>query len=268
MDVYLTISSSEPSSSFMEINGPESSNSVIFSLKNFHNPKSISLGVTGDEIPNIQYLESLPSMTMVTLVTGDGDTVTIMKIIQDKFLVHIPVNFAQNFLNSSPSVPAGVYAYDMLRTEAGFPRSGIDVKSTESPIKASLSALVDVGKVRSKIVFGHERISNELLKGAPVRRVGLVASKYVHAGCKVLSSPHRFPIGEITSCAWSPKRGKRMCQAYIKSEYLAPGTQVLVNVPMEVPETVDWRFRKRIEKQRGLQNVFRKLVDAEIVPLS
>jgi glycine cleavage system aminomethyltransferase T len=95
--------------------------------------------------------------------------------------------------------------------------------------------------------------------------VGLVASKYIYGGCRILSAPHRHPIGEVTSCAWSPLLQRRVCQALIKPEFAVSDNPVLVTVPQEVPESIDARFKRRITKQGSLQNVFRKLVPARVV---
>ena len=151
--------------------------------------------------------------------------------------------------------------------EQGEVRPGIDVTSDVcSPVRASLGSKIDLKKVREKVLFGHDRINRELAGHAKVPfRVGIVADQYVYGGCKLLSSPHRFPVGELTSCAWNPALQKRVCQGYIKPEFAVAGTQVLVNVPSAVPEAIDVRFKKRIAKQGAFQNVFRKLVGAKVI---
>jgi hypothetical protein len=228
------------------------------------NTPSITLGESGDKLPSVTYLDALPAMTVVTT-----DELIIRRKF-DHFLVSTSEDFCDYFLkslvDSSNVICGGAYALDMLRMERGTPRPEIDIPSaTSSPVRTSLLWSVDQKKVREQTLFGHERISKELLRGTTHARIGLVANKYIYGGCKLLSSPHRHPIGEVTSCTWSPLLNKRVCQAYVKPEYAVKGNPVVVNVPLSVPESISPRFRRRIVKQGALQNVFRKLVSAEIV---
>lgn len=248
------------SGSVLSLMGPEAGDQLITALKELE-IESASLGMSGDKLPSMDYIRDLPSMTYVTC----GDDISIIRTSLDHFL--ISVQPGENALLPALETPlGGVYALDMLRMEQGLPRSGIDIPpASTSPIRASLSHSVDQQKVREKCLFGHERISSELLRGVSHRRVALVASKYVYSGCRILSSPHRYPVGEVTSCAWSPILNQRVCQAYVKPEYAREGNPVLVNLPHSVPDNLDYRFKKRITKQGNLQNVFRKLVNAKIV---
>ena len=248
------------SGSVLSLMGPEASEQLITGLKNL-GIESASLGMSGDQLPSVNYIRDLPNMTYVTC----ADAISIFRTSLDHFLISLPPR--ENALLPALKTPlGGVYALDMLRMEQGLPRSGIDIPpASTSPIRASLSHTVDQQKVREKCLFGHERISSELLRGVSHRRVALVASKYVYSGCRILSSPHRYPVGEITSCAWSPILNQRVCQAYVKPEYAREGNPVLVNLPHSVPDNLDYRFKKRITKQGNLQNVFRKLLNAKIV---
>ena len=188
----------------------------------------------------------------------------ITRLPNDRFLIALLGEEGKEFIQALGPF-GGSYALDILRMESGDIRPGSDIPPLTTPIAASLRHLVDQRKVREKILFGHERIAKELLKEPPHKRVGLVASKYVYAGCRILSAPHRAPIGEITSCAWSPVLKKRVCQAYIKPEFAIEHNPVLINIPHEIPESIEYRFRRRIVKQGNLQSVFRRLIPATVV---
>ena len=211
-------------------------------------------------IPPHAHLSELPSMCTIST-----NFLEITRLIGDQFILSFRENEeSASFLNSLAPF-GGAYALDMLRMESGEIRASSDIPASTTPISASLSHLVDQRKVRERILFGHERIAKELLKQPTHRRVGIVASKYAYAGCRILSAPHRAPIGELTSCAWSPLLKKRVCQAYIKPEYAVENNPVLINLPHEIPESIDYRFRRRIVKQGNLQSVFRRLIPAKVV---
>jgi glycine cleavage system aminomethyltransferase T len=220
-------------------------------------------GQTTISFPDISYLPHMPAMSFVKI----GKGCTVIKH-YDHFLVITGPNGSDFFFKDIKKkfTLGGVYALDMLRMETGTVRPDVDCPSAStSPVKASLAHLVDQKKVREQILFGHQRISAELLRGCSHKRVALVASKYVYGGCKILSAPHRHVIGETTSCAWNVKLKKRVCQAYVKAEFAVAGNAVFVNLPLEVPESLEHRFKRRIVRQGAFRTVFRKLVPANIV---
>jgi glycine cleavage system aminomethyltransferase T len=261
MDVIVTPCSF---STVLSLYGPKSSEFLATTFNSLGGPE-FTLGQSGDPLPSINFLRSLPPMTLCwTQALG----VSILKKV-DHYIIAIPTEIKDVLLKAlagSGVQCGGVYALDMLRMEQGVPRPQVDVPpASSSPLKAGMLWAVDQKKVRERVMFGHDRISQELLKGTSHRRVGLVSEKYVYGGCKLLSAPHRHPIGEITSCAWNPILKKRVCQAYVKPEYAVSGNPLLVNVPLAVPESLNFRFKRRIARQGALQNVFRKLVNARIV---
>lgn len=253
-------------SAILSLIGPSAGALLVEALAGLH-PESVTIGEESASLPSLAYLQALPAFTTVSVNLSNEQRIGIYRK-SDRFLLVLELSpeTIEFFVNSLEAVPAGVYALDMVRMERGEPRSGIDIPASQtSPIKASLSHLVDNEKVRQHIVFGHDRLSKEQLKNVSHRRVGLVASKYVYGGCRILSAPHRHPIGEITSCAWSPVANARVCQAMIKPEFAVDGNPVIVTVPLAVPDTIDVSFQKRIVKQGSLQNVFRKLISAQVV---
>ena len=216
-------------------------------LLHFHGPSRLNL--LGDLLGQ-PHIAGMPAMCRIMLAQ------VVITNLTDHAIV-------SGLLPDARIVPGGAYALDMLRMEAGRPRPDLDIAG--SPITASLAWTLDQSKVREKFLFGHERIAREIIRGPKTKRVRIIAESYVYGGCAILSAPHRFPIGRVTSCTWSPERGKRMCQAIIKTEYCVENTSIFVNVPHAPPDTLEFRFRRRIAKQGNLQTVFRNLIPANVI---
>ena len=229
------------------------------------NAPSAIFGHQNLPLPSPEYLKHMLPMSFVTV---DPCGSIILKHLDHYLLVVFTAGQRLHEVLYNPDIlHGGVYALDMLRMETGTVRTDLDCPSVStSPVKASLTHMVDQKKVREKILFGHERISSDLLKGTSHKRVLIVASSYVYGGCKILSSPHRHVIGETTSCAWNPELKRRVCQAYIKTEYAVPENPILVNVPLAIPERIEYRFKRRIVRQGAFRTVFRKLIPALVRP--
>ena len=82
----------------------------------------------------------------------------------------------------------------------------------------------------SHLMFGWQKLFFQLAKGPKYRRVGLLLDGPGHAGCRLLSNPHRQPMGVITSSSWSPALGCRVAQAYVKPEYAKANKHVLLGL--------------------------------------
>jgi len=164
---------------------------------------------------------------------------------------------------------AGTHCLDILRMEGGHPRGGVDIApGLWSLVRASLAWTVDQAKLRSHLIFGHEKIFNHLGKGPSHRRVGFFADAYVHNGCRILSNPNRQLIGIVTSSVWSPYFRKRLCQGYVKPEYAKFNKDVLINVLYDLP--LDRMAPRRIKywiKQGDRRAGYRRLVPAKVTSL-
>ena len=235
--------------------GPDVGKSHLIDNDNFF------YSLNGEILPDKRFIQYMPSMSFLSVQEGG--------ILIKHFSHFLLIMKKEKALNSGllPKNFGGVYALDMLRMQAGAVRPDTDCPSAScSPIKASLAHLVDQKKVREKLLFGHERISADLLKGTSHKRILLIASKYVYGGCKILSAPHRHVVGETTSCAWNPELKKRVCQAYVKPEFAVPNNPLFVNVPFAIPERIEYRFKRRIVRQGAFRSSFRKLVPALVSP--
>eukprot|EP00933_Yihiella_yeosuensis_P078061 TRINITY_DN8915_c0_g2_i1.p1 TRINITY_DN8915_c0_g2~~TRINITY_DN8915_c0_g2_i1.p1 ORF type:complete len:247 (-),score=23.02 TRINITY_DN8915_c0_g2_i1:96-836(-) len=157
----------------------------------------------------------------------------------------------------------------MLRMEAGLPRVGADIPSGKiTPIRASLSWMLDQSKMRSHLMFGWQKLFFQLAKGPQFRRVGLLIDGPGHAGCRLLSNPNRQPIGEIASSAWSPALQCRVAQAYVRPEYAKSNKHVLVTVPYNLPvQKMRKRAIKHWMRSGALRSAYRRLVAACVVPM-
>jgi glycine cleavage system aminomethyltransferase T len=263
LDVHVT--ESRPSG-IVELRGPETVARLIEWFRRSEiNRVYLGSSEFGPLIPKLDFLTSQPHLSAVEFIDDGGGSISLIRHDDNKFTMTL--SDSSNLESLTSTFPlGGVYTLDMLRMEQGIPRAGVDIPvGKHSPVRAGLEQWIDMKKVREKILFGHVRIAKELLGGTTgFKRIQLVSSKYVYGGCRILSAPQRFPIGEITSCAWIPELKARVCHAQIKAEYAVPGTQVLVNIPNLIPEKINPKFKKRIVKQGNLQSVFRNLVVAHL----
>jgi aminomethyltransferase len=120
--------------------------------------------------------------------------------------------------------PAGMGAWDMLRTEGLEPRWGWDLNETIDPYQANLGELVH---------FGHDFVGKAALERlaatAPARvRVGLaLSSEVAHRGDAVLDAGG-VETGTITSSTHSPAMGGPVAMAYVSPAVSAVGTKLSV----------------------------------------
>jgi folate-binding protein YgfZ len=123
--------------------------------------------------------------------------------------------------------PVGFDALEILRIEAGVPRYGVDMDETNIVTEAGLDDAVSYTK---GCYTGQEIIARIHWRGHVAKRLaGLVFEdeKVVERGAKVLAADNK-EIGRTTSVTFSPRLGHRVALAYVKYDYLAPGTQTRV----------------------------------------
>lgn len=180
------------------------------------------------------------------------------------------LQLAEALLEDPLVQPAGAYCLDVLRMEAGLPRMGADIPpGTVTPVRASLAWTLDQSKMRNHLMFGWEKMFLQLAKGPTFRRVGLMLGGPAHGGCRILSNPHRQPIGQITTTAWSPRLQARIAQAYVKPEYARVNKQVLITVPYNLPmhKMRKQAIKKLMKQGPELRSSYRSLVAAIVMPL-
>lgn len=154
----------------------------------------------------------------------------------------------------------GYHAWDVLRMEAGLPKSGQEIKpGMGSPLKASLAWTVDQSKLRNHTLFGWERLFRQLARGPTYKLVGMIAEGPAHAGCCIFANVgvRRKAVGVVTSCLWSPHLGKRIAMGYVKPEYAQDQRAVEFNVLLDIP-TGEVIGSGRRRKEQEIQSLYPK----------
>ena len=133
--------------------------------------------------------------------------------------------------------PVGLEALDTLRIESGKPRFGVDMTEATIPVEANLADAISYTK---GCYVGQEVIARIDARGHVNRQlVGLLLGEtgLPDAGTR-LFSPDR-EVGWITSAAQSPAMQQTIALAYVRREFLEPGTTLQVRTDAgDVPSTV------------------------------
>jgi folate-binding protein YgfZ len=124
----------------------------------------------------------------------------------------------------------GTTAAEALRIEGGVPRFGADMDTETIPLEAGIeSRAISLTKgcyVGQEVIIrvlhrGHGRVARKL--------VGIVmeGDRPATPDTPVIAGDQQ--IGEVTSSVVSPARGRPIALAYVKRDYLAPGTSVSID---------------------------------------
>ncbi len=123
--------------------------------------------------------------------------------------------------------PAGFIALNWSRTEAGIPWYGIDMDEKTLPMEMGLDAAISMTKGCYR---GQEIVARIVHRGHLDRRLGGISVDSAEPpikGAEVRSQDAR--IGEVTSATVSPRLGKPLSLAVLKTAFLQPGTSVEVD---------------------------------------
>jgi folate-binding protein YgfZ len=116
--------------------------------------------------------------------------------------------------------------FETLRIEAGVPRYGIDMDETNVVTETNLDDAVSFTK---GCYLGQEIIVRIKHRGHVAKKLaGLVLSANPAPPGARISSDDGKEIGHITSSTFSPKLNRAIALAYVKYDYLAPGTAVKI----------------------------------------
>ena len=129
---------------------------------------------------------------------------------------------------------AGLGARDSLRLEAAFCLHGKDINESRTPVEANLSWAIAAKYKNGAAVPGFpgaSLIMQQLQSGVAEKLVGLqVMGKVpVRDGCDILGKDGER-VGLVTSGSFSPSLSSPVALGYIKSEYIAPGTELQVEI--------------------------------------
>ncbi|MBZ5496193.1 MAG: aminomethyltransferase family protein [Acidobacteriia bacterium] len=123
--------------------------------------------------------------------------------------------------------PVGLRALNWARTEAGIPWYGSDMDDRSLPVEMGLDAAISMNKGCYR---GQEIVARIAHRGRLDRRLGGVVvdnHEPPARGAEVRSEGVR--IGEVCSAVPSPRLGKPLALAVIKTAFLRPGTPVEVD---------------------------------------
>jgi folate-binding protein YgfZ len=123
--------------------------------------------------------------------------------------------------------PFSAEAAETLRIEAGIGRFGIDMDETKVITETNLDEAVSFTK---GCYIGQEIIARIKYRGHVAKKLTGVQLEQEHAvesGAKILSAEEK-EIGSITSATVSPRLKQTIALAYVKYDYLEPGTKVKV----------------------------------------
>jgi aminomethyltransferase len=184
----------------------------------------------------------IPGVEAMTFMQGaafpwHGETVWISRsgyTGEDGFEISIPNEIAAHFAEimcAEPEVkPAGLGARDSLRLEAGLPLYGHDITTQTNPVTADLSFAISKRRKTEKGFPGADIIMDQLLNGAPTKRIGFSVEgrQPAREGAEIYHGDTK--IGTVTSGGFSPSCQKPIGMAYVTSAFAADGTQFEIDV--------------------------------------
>lgn len=125
------------------------------------------------------------------------------------------------------AISLGDETFETLRIEAGIPRYGIDMDESNVVTETNLDEAISFTKgcyVGQEIIIRIKHRGHVAKKMAGVTLTGTSAAG---RNSKIMSADGK-EIGHITSATFSPRLERAIALAYLKYDYLAPGTSVRV----------------------------------------
>ncbi len=149
---------------------------------------------------------------------------------EDGFDVFIDANATQQLLDSLTA--AGATAVEQavaetLRIEAGIPLYGVDMDETTIVTETNLDDAVSFTK---GCYLGQEIVVRIKHRGHVAKKLAGIVSEdggVIKADAKIISDNGK-EIGGVTSSTFSPRLDRTIALAYVKYDYLAPGTKAMV----------------------------------------
>jgi aminomethyltransferase len=142
----------------------------------------------------------------------------------------------EKLLADSQVQPVGLGARDSLRLEAGLCLYGNDIDETTSPIEAALEWSIQksrkAGGARAGGFPGADLILDQLSKGVPRRRVGLLPeSRPIRTGAPLyLTEESADSIGRVTSGGFGASRNAPVSMGYVGSAHSQIGTRLFADI--------------------------------------
>ena len=183
--------------------------------------------VLGDEAAQVE------RHSVATARFGDGERVDIIRTThtgEDGFDLLIDSDGAgklRSSLTDAGAESVDPEALETLRVEAGIARYGIDMDETNVVTETNLDDAVSFSK---GCYLGQEIIARIKYRGHVAKKLsGIIAegALTLEIGAKILSVDEK-EIGRVTSFTFSPQLARTIAMAYLKYDYLAPGTAVKI----------------------------------------
>ena len=183
--------------------------------------------VLGDEAAQVE------RHSVATARLGDGsrvDTIRATHTGEDGFDLLIDSDAAgklRSLLTEAGADCVEPEALETLRIEAGIARYGIDMDETNVVTETNLDDAVSFSK---GCYIGQEIIARIKYRGHVAKKLtGVIADSALalESGAKILSVDEK-EIGRVTSFTFSPQLQRTIAMAYLKYDYLAPGTAVKI----------------------------------------
>jgi aminomethyltransferase len=153
---------------------------------------------------------------------------------EDGYEISVPAASAEALaeaLLAHPEVkPIGLGARDSLRLEAGLPLYGHDIDTTTTPIEADLAFAISKRRKIEGGFPGAALILDELLNGAPRKRVGLSVEGRLPAreGATVWAGDTY--VGLVTSGGFAPSLNVPIAMAMVETAHAGDGTALEIDV--------------------------------------
>jgi aminomethyltransferase len=153
---------------------------------------------------------------------------------EDGFEILVPAHAAgrlwDRLLRDERVRPVGLGARDSLRLEAGLPLYGHDLDPSVSPAEAGLEFALSPRRRRAGDFPGAVRVLQDLERGPPRVRVGLLVEGAPAREGAVIADGDGESVGVVTSGGFSPTLGSPIALGFAPPRLAAPGTALGVIV--------------------------------------
>lgn len=150
---------------------------------------------------------------------------------EDGFDLFAPANVVQDLskeFERAGAVKIGEQAREVLRIEAGIPLYGVDMDESTVVLETGFDEAVSFTK---GCYVGQEVIIRIHHRGHVAKKLaGLIFDESADVvPNSELKSPEGKNAGRVTSIAFSPALNKQIALAYVRYDFLQPGTELLIN---------------------------------------
>lgn len=176
------------------------------------------IGASDNEVHQVRWQAASVTVVHATHTAEDGF---------DLFVPKQRAPALSNALIDAGARPVGLDTLEVLRIEAGLPRYNIDMDETNVVSETNLDEAISFTK---GCYIGQEIIARIKYRGHVAKKLtglSFAGTEKIEPGAKIFSSDEK-EIGRVTSATFSPTLNRTIALAYVKYDYLAPGTNVRV----------------------------------------